>query len=308
MIDCCYHCIVTVQRNKQKKTGSKDSSSGASTISTAEMRTIMEKLKNKRVRDTTKKNYYSVWKSFNKFFLQLDEKPENWEDRLTLFVTYLIEIKKVQSQTVKSYISALKNILLDDGYEISTSSFLLASLTKACRLQNDRVRTRLPIQKKLLHEIVKFVVRTFRDQNQPYLAAMYKVLFLTAYYGLLRVSEVTATPGMHSEKVQDIRMGQNKDKILFILRSSKTHGLYMTPQLVKIATENNNKDKCYCPFTALYEYIQLRPGYIDPSEQFFVFKDRTPVSSLHMQSTLHVMLQAMGYRYELYNCHSFRVG
>ena len=88
-------------------------SSGASTISTVEMHRIIDKLKQERVRSTTKSNYYSIWKAFNKFFLKLDNKP-TWEERLVLYAGYLVHSSK-QSQMVCSYISAIKNILQDDG-------------------------------------------------------------------------------------------------------------------------------------------------------------------------------------------------
>ena len=47
-----------------------------SSISSAAMQNIVDRLKMSRVRDSTRKNYYSVWKSFNQFFIKLDTKPE----------------------------------------------------------------------------------------------------------------------------------------------------------------------------------------------------------------------------------------
>ena len=45
-------------------------------ISIEAMKQIVEKLKGESIRKSTKNNYYSIWKSFNKFFIQLDSKPE----------------------------------------------------------------------------------------------------------------------------------------------------------------------------------------------------------------------------------------
>ena len=271
----------------------------------------MEKLKTQRIRGTTKQNYYSVWRTFNKFFIQLDVKPEQWEDRLTLFIGYLIEVKKVQSQTVKSYISAIKNVLMDDGIEIATDTFMLSALTRACKLNNDTVRTRLPIRKKLLHKLIHHTISFYNNNNQSYLAILYKALFMAAYYGLLRISEVTETVGQHAVQVSDVKMGVNKRKILFILRSSKTHGKYTKPQMVKITTSDFDR-KSYnpelCPYQALQDYIDIRPRYMNPTEQFFVFRDYTPVTGLHMRATLHLILKTMGYNETLFNCHSFRMG
>ena len=178
-----------------------------------------------RVRSTTMKDYSSAWKMFNNFFLKLDIKPHKWEDRIILFVAYLIKCKGVQSQMSHSYISALRNVLLDDGFELNKNKFLLSSLTKACHFKNDTsVRSRLPIQKNLLHELILFTENHFFQQNQPYLAILYKTIFLTAYYGLFRVSDITLTHSNHTVQVTDTHLGQNKKKILFVLRSSKMHG------------------------------------------------------------------------------------
>ena len=301
-------------RTKRTKTGTSKSSnsSNSSSISTSEIRQIVEKLKGQRVRGTTRKNYYSVWKSFNDFFILLDEKPQFWEERLTLFIAYLIEYKKLQSQTVRSYISAIRSVLLEDGYEIDEDRFLLSSLTKACKFTNDQVRTRLPIQKPLLLEILKFTGRYFLEQGQPYLAVLYQTIFCSAYYGLLRVSEVTLTPGNHAVRVTDVHLGVNKSNILFILRSSKTHGRYTHPQLIKITSEGLGKEKKstgpLSPFNLIKKYSKMRPDYRNKAEPFFIFRDFSPVTGLHMRSTLHLMLKLMNYNEILYNCHSFRAG
>ena len=61
-----------------------------------------------------------------------------------LFIAQLIE-EGMQSSTVKSYISAIKTTLITDGYTWDNSKILLSSLTRACKVVKDHVRTRLPI-------------------------------------------------------------------------------------------------------------------------------------------------------------------
>ena len=78
--------------------------------------------------------------------MRLDRKLRNWDQRLTLFVGYLIENKK-QSSTVKSYISAICAVLQDNGIKLSDDQYLITSLTKACRLVNDKVHHTLKIQR-----------------------------------------------------------------------------------------------------------------------------------------------------------------
>ena len=131
-------------------------------------------------------NYYHIWRTFNQFIIKLDVKPNNWEDRITLFVTYLID-KNWKSTMICSYISAIKAVLKDNLIHVDEDRYLLGSLTWACRLKNDRVKTKLPIRKNLLHSILRKIQRRFLMNNQTYLAQLYTTIFFTAYYGLFRI-------------------------------------------------------------------------------------------------------------------------
>ena len=210
--------------------------SSSSTISTDVMRMIVEKLKGDHIRKSTKDNYYCVWKSFNRFFIKLDVKPETWEDRLVLYVGYLVDTKK-KSQTIKSYISAIKSVLKNNGVELNEDTYLINALTRSCRLINDHMRTRLPIRQGMLNILLRQLEMVF--EAHPYLESLYKTIFASAYFGLLRVGELTK--GNHPIKVKDVHIADNKEKILFILRTSKTHGTDVLPQTVKIESTNRNK-------------------------------------------------------------------
>ena len=133
-----------------------------------------------------------------------------------LFVGHLVESKR-QSSTIKSYISAIKTVLRGDGVDINEDRYLLNSLTKACKLHSDTLSIRLPIQKGLLTLILSQTSHHF--QIQPYLASLYRAIFSSCNYGLLRISE--AALSKHTVKAMDIHIGRNKGKLKFILRSSK---------------------------------------------------------------------------------------
>lgn len=83
---------------------------------------------------------------------------------------------------IKSYVSALKAILMNIGIEVNEDRFLLTSITRACSYRNDMAKTRLPIHKHLL-------ILLFRELNnmfdaQPYIKKLYRALFAIAYFGL----------------------------------------------------------------------------------------------------------------------------
>ena len=134
------------RRQGQKSVSHAESSSGSSVISTKEIESVIDRLKMNGHRKSTKLSYRSVWKNFNQFIVRLDEKPNNWEDHILLYVGHLVNSKK-QSSTVKSYISAIKAVLESIGIQVNTDQCLLSSLTRACKLVNDKVRIQMPIQK-----------------------------------------------------------------------------------------------------------------------------------------------------------------
>ena len=118
-----YFCCTVIS---QKKTSS-GSSMTTSSISSRAMDNILQQLKQMWHRDSTCSNYYGIWKKFNKFILRLDIRPTNWEDRLVMYVAYLIHMKRC-STTIKS----------NGGIAINEDTALLATLTQACHLHSNQ--------------------------------------------------------------------------------------------------------------------------------------------------------------------------
>ena len=167
-----------------RKRSQSTSSSTSSCISTDEMKGIIERLHMEKHRSTTKQMYYTVWKLFSKFNLCLDVKPTSWEDRIVLFIGYLVDCNK-QSSTVKSYLSAIRAALKDDGIKLNEDLFLVSSLNRSCKYRNDRIRTRLPLQKGMLIMLLRETENYYNERNQPYLKDLYRAIFSTMYFGLL---------------------------------------------------------------------------------------------------------------------------
>ena len=263
-----------------------------------------------RTRVSTAKNYLSIWRQFNRFVIRLDVKPSSWEDRASLFVAQLIE-DGLQSSTVKSYVSAIKRILIDDGYQWNDSKILLAALTRVCRLINDRVRTRFPIQCGLLELILFEVQRHFLMKNQVYLVFLYQAIFILGYYGLMRVGELTQSE--HTLKAKDMHLSTNREKLKIVLYTSKTHDEGSYPQNIYIRSHNTENatfyhDKNFCPFKVLENYLVIRNEYDIDAEQFFIFRDGSPVRPDQARAVLKLMLSKLGLNPALYDMHSMRIG
>ena len=151
-------------------------------------------------------------------------------------------------------------------------------------------------------------------KTQPYLLKLYQALFSTAYFGLLRVGEITT--GSHPILVKDVELGKNKRKIKFTLHSSKTHNRGNTPQIIKISSMKAKRSQAwgrtqtsrYCPYALLKVYLRARRPSMSLNEPFFVLSDRSLVTPELFRNRLRLTLRHAGYNPSLFGCHSFRIG
>ena len=198
----------------------------------------------------------------------------------------------------------------------------LGTLTRGCRLQNDRLQCRLPIRKPLLETLLFEVNRMYH--NQPYLCILYQSILLLAYYGLMRIGELTEAEGQHVVKTGNIHVGKNKNKILIILYSSKMDLRAVYPQQIKISSVHQhgsmNKDgtnlgrgnyhrvNFFCPFKTVRKFIDLQQGnFTDLDQNFFIFRDGMLVKPHHVRNVLKSCLTKLNLDPTLYNCHSTRI-
>ena len=285
----------------------------------------MESLINNSVRPSTANNYQTIWRHFNRFLIRLDYMPPDWEHRVALFCAFLVQ-KGNQSATIRSYVSAIKTILKADKYEWNDQKVLLGSLARACKLSNDTLKCRLPIQKGLLELILFEIQRIY--PKQPYLCKLYQAILCLGYYGLMCIGELTlSTNGVndHSIKNRNIHIGTNKDKILVILYTSKTHDESTYLQQIKISSLQEQqkvtrrreqtgslhaKHSFFCPFRALRDYITLKAQDRSmPGEQnFFIFRDGVPVYPVNVWLLLCNVISRLNLDASLYNCQSLRIG
>ena len=282
-----------------------DKASKTSTISSARMSQILDRLKNVTTRDSTAKNYYAIWKLFNNFVIRLDKKPDSWEQRISLFGAHLVQ-KGNQSSTIKSYFSAIRKILETDGYELKQDELSLGTLTKACQIINDRVTIRSPIHWKMMEQVLFETERIFC--NQFYLQTMYKCIFIIAHYGLFRIGELTYSN--HVARACDMSVGTNKNKIRIELHSSKTHNKESKPQVIKISEIQGSqaRKKFFCPFKIFRSYKKLRGPYKENNEPFFIFRDHQAVMPGHARSVLCTAITKLGFNPKKFVFHCFRSG
>ena len=148
--------IVGQRRTTRRKFKPSDSSGTSSSgkLSTSYFTNIIERLKQQKHQPRTRRTYHGIWKNFNEFIIQLDKIPPKWEHKLKLYCAFLVQEAKLQSSTIRSYASAIKQTLIIDGYIWDDELFLMSLFTNSCKLKNDKVKTRLPIHKGLLEMIL----------------------------------------------------------------------------------------------------------------------------------------------------------
>ena len=261
----------------------------------------------KRNHDTTNRNYLGIWRNFNKFLVRLDKMPSTWEQRTILFCAYLID-KGMKSTTIKSHISAIKNVVQLDNYEWDDNQMLLTTLTRACKNINDAVFIRCPIRCNLL-EIILFEVDRVLP-GQFYLITMYRAFFALTYYGLFRVGELAK--GDHPAKAKDVHIATNKKKILIVLHSSKMHAKDSLPQKIRISADGQITKKkigtWFCPFDLAVNFIRIRGDYRSLQEQFFIFRDQSPLTAVQVHRVFKKILSNLNMDTQHFDLNSMRVG
>ena len=276
--------------------------------STSYLNSLIDKLKQERYQDSTKENYYQVWKVFNEFVVKLDTIPDKWEDRFSLYCAFMIYGKGLQSSTIKSYKSAVKAVLTMDGYMWDDDLVLMSTFTKNCKMKTDKVIIRIPIRSSLLDLMLLELERIYDDQ--PFLEKLYKAIFSTMYHGLMRISETAKHK--HAVKVADVHIAKDNRSAKLILRSSKTHTIRQKPQVIIIKStrsqQNTRKGHSLCPVKLLKEYAESRSAYKTESEQFFVFSDKTPVTARNVRVCIKQVISRLGIDSKFYDTHSFRIG
>ena len=297
---------------KRSDVASSSSSSSSRQLSTSYIQGVLEQLECSNARETTKTSYLKVWRAFNKFLINLDKQLDGkslWEERTALFVAYLVD-RRAQSSTIKSYVSAIKFMLKSVNYDWDDNAILLTAITHSCRIQNDILKVRMPIGYKLFEDLLFELENMFK--TQPYLEVLYKAIFSLAFYGLMRVGELTLTDAPHTLKATNVHIGVNKKKFLIVLYSSKTHDQANKLQYIKVKEASNRsgqKKSSFCPFEILQSYENICGGIDDPlNENFFVFSDKSPVKAVHFRSTLKTALEGANMDPAAFNTHSFRIG
>ena len=137
---------------------------------------------------------------------------------------------------------------------------------------------------------------------------MYRALFALGYYGLFRVGELTYST--HVVKACNVHVGINKQKILVIIYTSKSHSKANIPQKIKITSNEcqNERQELTCPFKLMREFISIQGNFHSFQEPLFIFIDGNLVTPTHTNKILNSAIASLGLDPTIYSFHSLRIG
>lgn len=262
-------------------------------------------MKNQDVEDSTRESYHNTWTNFLNFLQEFDELPNNWEDKMVMYAAHLGNTGTGPA-TISSYMSAIRYKLRKDGFKISEHSLEIASIIRSAKKLNNRMILREPIHKHMLKQLLDVAEAHFKQVGQLYLCKLYRAMLVTAYYGFMRIGEITDSKHVFKEK--DLHISTNKKTILIILRSSKTHNEgdrpfeIRIPQVVDVPEQPDHD-----PFELIRLYKLNRPD-TPANAQFFVFADGSPVKHFHFRKILKLTLRLANFDQDIHDCHSMRSG
>ena len=122
-------CLTEIETESKSSTTISGENAGPK-YSRRQFEKILQILKSKHEKNSTQAAYHKDWIRFNNFFIKLDDKPLVWEDRLVLYMTYLINTKRCQSSTIRMYRAGIKHCLALIGVHLSEDLCTLTSLLK----------------------------------------------------------------------------------------------------------------------------------------------------------------------------------
>ena len=255
--------------------------------------------------DCSKKTYGSVQCQFftfceENFFVNESGSPLPASE-LTVFRFIDHKSASCKSDTLHSYLSAIRHLHISSGYQIPLSGYQRVPLVLKYlkHTQGDSERLRTPIT-----ALVLFSIRAQLDLC-AYNDLMFWVACLLAFFGFLRCAEFTVpSTGFDSElhlSPSDIKVDRKPfcSRVLVHLKTSKMDQFRRGYTLV-LAKCNS----VLCPATALMRYLDRRGHCHGP---LFRLQDISPLTRVKSSEFIQETTKAVGWSGDFTTHSSFRI-
>ncbi|CAG2239286.1 unnamed protein product [Mytilus edulis] len=246
-----------------------------------------------------RKSYYKI--RVNK---QMKADLEVWLDFLKQYngVTVITD-NGLSGGTISSYISGVSYHHKIQGIQDTTKFFIIGKALEGIkRIQGGkRNDIRAPITVQLLSDMISCLDKVCKNK---YEAALFSAVFSVAFFGLLRVGEITTS------KSKSVINGSNltisdilvRRKVLELrVRWSKTD---QKGKSVTLLIAENGKN--YCPVRLINEYLKVRPTC--NNTDLFIHYTGMPLTRYQFSSILEKALHFLRISKGHFRSHSFRIG
>lgn len=178
---------------------------------------------------------------------------------------------------------------------------MVKKLLEGCK----RIRPRRDIRAPITGEILNKICIVLPDICYSlYETCLFKTAFLTAYYGLLRVSEIVFTSQIQADRPlqsSDVQIVESPLALVISIRVSKTNQAG-APTVLRIPAASNPS---LCCVRAVKHYLGIRPPH---ARYFFCHASGAPLTRSQFSGILTKAILAIGLPTQLYSSHSFRIG
>ena len=259
---------------------------------------------------STQKVYAAAMKRFHTFCASYDVNtpfPLS-EHLLCSFAAYLAD-QQLAPQTIKSYLSALRNtqisLGLPDPREQSSLPILKrvqAGISRIRMLKGSPPRIRLPITAHILEKIHTALI----SSSDPDKTAIWAIA-ATAFFGFFRLGELLPASQTAFHPAKSLAWGDvavdnhaNPQMVQIHLKVSKCDQ-YGTGSDVVLGRTGNS----LCPVSALMKYVNHRGSRTGP---FFLDSSQAVITKQRFVERIRGILNSIGLPQHQYAGHSFRIG
>jgi len=215
-----------------------------------------------------------------------------------LFYIGYLSWRGFAASTITTYVSAIGYIHRIKGVFNPASSFLIQKVLASVNKTNPTQDTRLPITLIILQQLSQSLPQILSNH---YHVILLRAMFLIAFFGLMRIGEITFSSSKKSDTIQLNQISISKDHLIIKIRHFK-HNISLRPFEIVVKRQT---DPNICPLLHMSYYLQLRgfkPGSL------FQFQDGGMVNRNFFTSRLKGCLNFIGLDSTFYQAHSFRIG
>ena len=259
---------------------------------------------------STQKAYNAASKRFYDFCTRYQvETPFPLSEQLLCGFSAFLADQNLAPQTIKTYLSAVRNLQLSlglpDPREQSSMPVLKrvqAGISRTRMLKGTSSRIRLPVTAQVLVRVHEFLAAS----SHPEKTVLWTIA-VTAFFGFFRLGELLPDSPTAFNPATSLAWGD-------VAVDSSTN-----PQMVQVHLKRSKCDQYgagadivlgrtplpLCPVTAILQYIEVRGAQIGP---FFLITSKEPVTKSWFVDQFRWALTNTGLPQHLYSGHSFRIG